>query len=287
MVLKVGVIGVGGIAATHVPGWRASEDAELIAGCDIDQQTLKNWGKENQVDKLYSEYANLIADPEIDIVDVCTPSNYHAPLSIAALENNTMEARMRAVIGVALGVLSLTLATVAGAAGSGGKVADKLDHLRQGDLWGEAVFHGDKVRSIKVDSMTTDSVAVIEVLGPLQRRLAKYAITDIRSVRELGAYRIPRQRAPYVESKSPLVALTIEAAIPGGGYLYTGQNKMGMTLFGIAGVLVGTALATNTDAVAGWLPLAVWFKAASMLHLRDEVSAMGAEPARRGLSSTD
>ena len=86
MVLKVGVIGVGGIARTHVPGWQASEDAELVAGCDIDQQTLKTWGKEVQVDKLYSDHANLIADPDIDIVDVCTPSSYHAPLVIAALE---------------------------------------------------------------------------------------------------------------------------------------------------------------------------------------------------------
>jgi hypothetical protein len=192
------------------------------------------------------------------------------------MKNSIMEARMRGVTGIAIGVFLATLASSAGAAGSSGKVAEKLDHLQRGDLWGEAVFVGDRVRSIKVDSMTTDSVAVIEVLGPLQRRLASYALTDIRSVRELGTYRIPRQRAPYVDAKSPLLALTLEAAIPGGGYFYTGQSKMGMVLLGISGALVGTALATNTDAVAGWLPLAVWLKAASMFHLHDEASAMRA-----------
>ena len=80
------IIGVGGIARTHVPGWQALEEAELIAGCDIDEQILKSWGKESGVEKLYSDHASLIADPDVDIVDVCTPSSYHAPLAIAALD---------------------------------------------------------------------------------------------------------------------------------------------------------------------------------------------------------
>ena len=86
MALKVGIIGVGGIARSHVPGWLASDDAELIAGCDVDQPTLKNWGRETRVEKLYSDHVNLLADPDVDIVDICTPSSYHAPLAIAALE---------------------------------------------------------------------------------------------------------------------------------------------------------------------------------------------------------
>ena len=39
--LKVGIIGVGGIAGTHVPGWQASEHAELVAGSDIRAEALK------------------------------------------------------------------------------------------------------------------------------------------------------------------------------------------------------------------------------------------------------
>ncbi|MEE2657101.1 MAG: Gfo/Idh/MocA family oxidoreductase [Candidatus Latescibacterota bacterium] len=84
--LKVGVIGVGGIAGTHMPGWGASGDAEVIAGSDLNEQILQSWGGEHSVDRLYANPADLIADPDIDIVDVCTPNMYHAPLSIAALE---------------------------------------------------------------------------------------------------------------------------------------------------------------------------------------------------------
>lgn len=34
--LKVGVIGLGGIANTHMPGWKVSSDAEVVAGADIE-----------------------------------------------------------------------------------------------------------------------------------------------------------------------------------------------------------------------------------------------------------
>lgn len=84
--LKVGIIGVGGIAQVHVPGWVASEDAELVAGSDIDEKTLARWGAENGIERLVVDPAELFDDPEIDIIDICTPSSYHAPLTIAALD---------------------------------------------------------------------------------------------------------------------------------------------------------------------------------------------------------
>lgn len=83
--LKVGVVGVGGIAGSHMPGWAASEHAEVAAGSDVNAEVLKTWGKQHGVAKLYKEPDDLFADPDIDIVDVCTPNNYHAPLSIGAL----------------------------------------------------------------------------------------------------------------------------------------------------------------------------------------------------------
>lgn len=84
--LKVGIIGVGGIARLHVPGWMASEDAELVAGCDVNGAVLEEWGETHGIQKLYTNAADLFNDPEIDIVDICVPNMYHAPLTIAALD---------------------------------------------------------------------------------------------------------------------------------------------------------------------------------------------------------
>ena len=84
--LKVGIVGVGGIARTHIPGWHASEHAELVAGSDIGEDVLNRFGEENGVDKLHADPEALFSDSDIDIIDICTPSMYHAPLAIAALE---------------------------------------------------------------------------------------------------------------------------------------------------------------------------------------------------------
>lgn len=84
--LKVGLIGVGGIARTHMPGWALSEHAEAVAASDISQDILDNFGKTQGIEKLTTDSSELINDPDIDIIDVCTPNMYHEELTIAALE---------------------------------------------------------------------------------------------------------------------------------------------------------------------------------------------------------
>ena len=46
---RVGIIGVGGIAKTHMPGWNASGITEVVAACDIDQAAVKKFGAEWKV----------------------------------------------------------------------------------------------------------------------------------------------------------------------------------------------------------------------------------------------
>ena len=42
--LKIGIIGIGGIAKTHIPGWQESHHSEVIASSDINETVLKEWG---------------------------------------------------------------------------------------------------------------------------------------------------------------------------------------------------------------------------------------------------
>ena len=84
--LKVGIIGLGGIAHTHVPGWNASPHTELVAGADVRPEVFPMWKKQHKVTKFYEDPAELIADPDIDIVDICSPNMYHTVQTVAALE---------------------------------------------------------------------------------------------------------------------------------------------------------------------------------------------------------
>jgi predicted dehydrogenase len=83
--LKVGVIGVGGIAGAHFPGWEQSPLAEVVALSDVDGPTLKRVGEARGLTRLHQDPMELIAAPDLDIVDVCTPNMYHCPLTVAAL----------------------------------------------------------------------------------------------------------------------------------------------------------------------------------------------------------
>lgn len=84
--LKVGVIGVGGIAHTHFPGWQESPHTEIVALSDVSSEALKSAGDKIGVSRLFEKGEDLIACKEIDVVDICTPNMYHTPLTVAALE---------------------------------------------------------------------------------------------------------------------------------------------------------------------------------------------------------
>jgi predicted dehydrogenase len=84
--LKVGIVGLGGIAHTHVPGWAASPYAELVAGSDVNPAAFPAWKEKHGLSRFYENPFELICDPEIDIVDICSPNMYHAGQAIAALE---------------------------------------------------------------------------------------------------------------------------------------------------------------------------------------------------------
>jgi len=83
--LKVGVIGVGGIAGTHFPGWQESKHSEIAGLADVNPQVLQRVGDRLGVARRYEDAQELIADPDIDIIDICTPNMSHTPLAVAAL----------------------------------------------------------------------------------------------------------------------------------------------------------------------------------------------------------
>jgi predicted dehydrogenase len=84
--VRVGIIGCGRIAALQVLGYRDHPRAELTAVCDRDADALaraqRDWGAR----KAYRDYEALLADPDINAVEIVLPHHLHRPVSIAALE---------------------------------------------------------------------------------------------------------------------------------------------------------------------------------------------------------
>jgi predicted dehydrogenase len=85
--LKIGMIGLGGIADLHSRGILDSPDAEIYAICDINLETLARRAGEWNVpkDRTYSRYQELLANPEIDAVTIGVPNDVHFPIAMEAV----------------------------------------------------------------------------------------------------------------------------------------------------------------------------------------------------------
>jgi predicted dehydrogenase len=83
--LRVGVIGVGGIAANqHLPGWTGLSDVEVVAVSDVAAERLDAVGDKFGIKKRFINYEDMLG-LDLDIVDVCTPNRIHTPAVTAAL----------------------------------------------------------------------------------------------------------------------------------------------------------------------------------------------------------
>lgn len=83
MSLKVGIIGTGGIADAHYKGYKAAK-AEVVALADVNPETLVARQAEWNITRGYTDLQQLLDDPEVEAVSICTPNAYHHPATLAA-----------------------------------------------------------------------------------------------------------------------------------------------------------------------------------------------------------
>lgn len=81
--LGFAIVGCGNIAPFHAEAIRDSEGAELVAVCDSVPENMEKLVKDFPA-KTYSDYAELLKDSAVDVVNICLPSGMHAKFSIDA-----------------------------------------------------------------------------------------------------------------------------------------------------------------------------------------------------------
>jgi predicted dehydrogenase len=83
--LRVGIVGLGWVAGAHIETFKHVNGAGVTAICSRrphDPAALE--ARFGVPLKAYTDYAEMLADPEIDVVDICTPHPLHAEQAIAA-----------------------------------------------------------------------------------------------------------------------------------------------------------------------------------------------------------
>jgi predicted dehydrogenase len=97
--INVGIVGLGFMAATHIKAYRQISDARIYAICNpsgrcLDGDLTKVGGNINANDpvrldmsqvRATRDYAELLADPAIELIDICTPTLQHPEMFKAAI----------------------------------------------------------------------------------------------------------------------------------------------------------------------------------------------------------
>lgn len=88
--LRIGIVGCGGIAnQKHLPSLKKLEHlCQLTAFCDVIPERAQNAADEYGVKnaKVYTDYHELVASDDVDVVHVLTPNVMHSPITVAAFE---------------------------------------------------------------------------------------------------------------------------------------------------------------------------------------------------------
>ena len=84
--IRVGIVGCGRISGLHALGYKGREDARIKAVCDTKRARAREKANAWGVDRVYADYRDLLADPEIDLVELLVPHHLHAEMTIAACE---------------------------------------------------------------------------------------------------------------------------------------------------------------------------------------------------------
>ncbi len=83
--IQLGIIGLGIISAAHELGLgHARDEAEIAAICDINRERAEERAKKYGA-RVYTRYQDILADKDIDVVDIILPHDLHYPVCKAAL----------------------------------------------------------------------------------------------------------------------------------------------------------------------------------------------------------
>ena len=83
---KFGILGCGMIANIHALAIKGIENVQLVGVADNKKEFADNFAQKHGV-KAFASFEEMLADKEIDVVCICTPSCFHAPNAIQAMQS--------------------------------------------------------------------------------------------------------------------------------------------------------------------------------------------------------
>src|SRR3954453_8865814 len=90
--VRVGMVGYAFMGAAHSQAWRTVNrvydlplHARMVAVCGRDADQVNTAAARLGWAEAVTDWRELVARPDIDLIDICTPGDSHAEIAIAAL----------------------------------------------------------------------------------------------------------------------------------------------------------------------------------------------------------
>ena len=82
--IRVAIVGCGRISDLHQLGYRGRDDARIIAVCDTNKASARKKARAWGIDKVYTDYQQVLEDKDVDAVELLTPHHLHCPMTVQA-----------------------------------------------------------------------------------------------------------------------------------------------------------------------------------------------------------
>lgn len=83
--IRLAVIGTGGMANSHANQYLKMKGVKMVACCDIVGERAREYATKYAIPRWYTDYGTMLATERLDAVDVVTVDAAHAPASLAAI----------------------------------------------------------------------------------------------------------------------------------------------------------------------------------------------------------
>lgn len=83
--IRLALVGTGGMANAHANGFGRIRGCKLTACCDIDHKKAKAFAERHQIPSVYGDLKELLADADIDAVTIVTSDAAHKPVAMPVI----------------------------------------------------------------------------------------------------------------------------------------------------------------------------------------------------------
>ena len=85
--MNVGIVGYGWVAGAHITSFNEIPGCQVSAICSRRKLDAAELSRQHGSEiRIYNDYDRMLADPELDVISICTPHPFHPDQSVAAAE---------------------------------------------------------------------------------------------------------------------------------------------------------------------------------------------------------